>query len=459
MTPDHCTNLAGLGGQYQIVRDSGGNPFCVPPKKPPSCPNIPIDNPGLASPDCHIFPITPRRAIDPNDKVGTIGAASPGFVPDATPLHYAVHFENLPTATAAAQVVVITDQLDATRVDLDTFQLGPMLVGDNIAIVPSNGLQTFTGGMDLRPNQDLLLVVRATLDKATGLVTWRFESIDPASGQLSGDPDAGFLPPNVNPPTGEGSVVFTIMPKSGLATGTAIRNQAQVVFDTNSPIATPTWLNTIDRDAPVTHVLPLPTTQSVTTFPVQWTGTDAGAGIGNFSVYVSDNGGAFTLWQDHTAATSANFTGTVGHTYGFFVLGTDLVGNAEAPKRIADAATQIVSGDACTSDVSGQVQVVRSGFGYNFTTQRFVQTVTLKNTSTATIAAPISLVLDSLSSNATLYSPTGTTACATPAGSPFTNWLSSLAPGASASIVLQFTDPSKAAITYATRVLGGSGGR
>jgi hypothetical protein len=249
------------------------------------------------------------------------------------------------------------------------------------------------------------------------------------------------------------------MPKSGLATGAAIRNQAQVVFDTNAPIATPTWLNTIDRDAPITHVLPLPTMQSVTTFPVQWTGTDAGAGIGNFSVYVSDNGGAFTLWQDHTAATSANFTGTVGHSYGFFVLGTDLVGNAEAPKSIADATTQIVSADACTSDVSGQVQLLRSGFGYNFTTQRFVQTVTLKNTSTATIAAPISLVLDSLSSNATLYSPSGTTACATPAGSPFINWLSSLAPGASASIVLQFADPSKAAITYATRVLAGTGGR
>jgi uncharacterized cupredoxin-like copper-binding protein len=39
------------------------------------------------------------------------------------------------------------------------------------------------------------------------------------------------------------------------------------------------------------------------------------------------------------------------------------------------------------------------------------------------------------------------------------NWLSSLAPGASASIVLQFTNQTKAGITYATRVLAGSGGR
>jgi hypothetical protein len=192
---------------------------------------------------------------------------------------------------------------------------------------------------------------------------------------------------------------------------------------------------------------------------VQWTGIDAGAGIRDFSIYVSDNGGSFTLWQDHTAAVSANFTGAVGHTYGFLALGTDLVGNAESPKTVAEATTQIVNAPVCASNVSAQVQVTRSGFGYNFATQRFVQTVTLKNISGSTVNAPISVVLDGLSSNATLFNPTGTTACATPAGSPFINWLSSLAPGASASIVLQFTNPTKAGITYATRVLSGSGGR
>src|SRR5436853_486223 len=82
------------------------------------------------------------------------------------------------------------------------------------------------------------------------------------------------------PPAGKAVVVFTVMPKSGLATGTAIQNQAVIVFDTNAPIATPTWLNTIDRDAPITHVLPLAATQTSPTFTVQWAGTDAGSGIG-----------------------------------------------------------------------------------------------------------------------------------------------------------------------------------
>jgi len=439
-----------------IVIASDGSPFCVPDRRPKECPQI--LNVNGSDPNCRIWPIKPPKALDPNAKAGTIGIGNPGFVPAATPLNYVVHFENLATATAPAQIVVVTDQLDASKVDLDTFQLGPVSFA-NVALVPGAGAQTFRSGADLRPEQDIIVTISATLDRSTGLVTWRYASIDPSSGELPDDLEVGFLPPNVNPPAGEGSVAFTVLPKGGLATGTAIQNQAQVVFDTNAPIATPIWLNTIDRDPPITHVLPLASTQSATTFPVQWTGTDAGAGIRDFSVYVSDNGGPFTLWQDHTAAVSANFTGAVGHTYAFFALGTDLVGNAESAKTVAESTTQIVSAPACGTDVDPQVQVTRSGFGYNFATQRFVQTVTLKNISSVTIASPISLVLDNLSSNATLFGSTGTTSCAVPGGSPFINWLASLAPGASASIVLQFTDPTRAGITYATRILAGTGGR
>ena len=249
------------------------------------------------------------------------------------------------------------------------------------------------------------------------------------------------------------------MPKSGLATGTPVQNQAVIVFDTNAPIPTPIWLNTLDNDAPVTHVLPLTAQQSSPTFPVHWTGTDTGSGTSVFTVFVSDNGGRFTIWLDSTSDLSAMFAGQVGHTYGFFSVGTDLVGNTEATKTAAEAVTQVVSAPACATDVSAQVQITRSGFGYNLATGRFVQTVTLKNSSAASIAAPLSLVLDNLSSNSTLYNATGTTACATPAGSSFANLSTSLAPGASASILLQFTNPTRAGITYATRVLAGSAGR
>ena len=386
------------------------------------------------------------------------GTVSAQFIPPDVPLSYSIHFENLNTATAPAQIVVVTDQLDLQAMDLDTFRLGPIAFGEN-TLLPAPGVKGWTGGMDFRPGQNLIVSVAAGLDQTTGLVTWRFTSIDPDTGELTDDPDAGFLPPNTTPPAGEGSVAFTVMPKSGLTTGTAIRNQAVIVFDTNAAIATPTWLNTIDRDAPITHVLPLAATQISPTFTVQWAGTDAGSGIGGFTVFVSDNGGPFSKWLDNTSASSGSYAGQTGHSYGFFSIGADQAGNVEALKTAAEATTVVGSPPTCASNVSNQVQVTRSGFGYNLATQRFVQTVTLKNLSASILAGPLSLVLDNLSSNATLFSPSGTTACAAPAGSPFINSSGNLNPGASVSVTLQFMNPSRAGITYATRVLAGSAGR
>lgn len=115
---------------------------------------------------------------------------------------------------------------------------------------------------------------------------------------------------------------------------------------------------------------------------------------------------------------------------------------------------------ACAVDATSSLAITRGGFRYNFGSGRFVQGITITNSGTSSIAGPVSLVLDNLSSNASLYSPTGTTGCAAPQGSPYiTISTGDLAPGASASATLQFTDPTKAAITYNTRVLSGAGNR
>src|SRR5439155_5212377 len=63
-------------------------------------------------------------SIDPNDKVGPNDPG--GFVDGRTALPYSVLFENLKTATAPAQKVAVTDQLDVAKLDLGTFNLGPI---------------------------------------------------------------------------------------------------------------------------------------------------------------------------------------------------------------------------------------------------------------------------------------------------------------------------------------------
>jgi hypothetical protein len=133
--------------------------------------------------------------------------------------------------------------------------------------------------------------------------------------------------------------------------------------------------------------------------------------------------------------------------------GTASMGSPGTESFTLDAAGNIAF--TCAANVSAEVSVVRSGYSYSVVTKRYAQTVKLTNNGSSSIAGLISLALDDLSGNASLFNAAGTTACAAPLGSPYITLPSPLAPGASATVVLQFTDPTKAGITYTTRVLAG----
>ena len=286
-------------------------------------------------------------SIDPNSKSGAAGYGPARFSSSGHGASYLINFENVAVATAPAQEVVITDQLDPQKVDFATFALGPIRFGTT-EIVPPRGLALFYHDVDLRPGKNLLVRIAASLDTTNGLATWRFTSIDPNTGLPPEDPMAGFLPPNMNSPEGEGSVLFTIMPKAGLPTGTEIRNKASIVFDTNAPIETPEWLNTLDNDKPSSQVAALPAVQAVTSFEVQWSGSDVGAGVKDYTIFVSENGGAFTEWLRNTTATSATFTGQPGKSYAFYSVARDQAGNVEDAPTGPDATTAIQAGVSLT---------------------------------------------------------------------------------------------------------------
>jgi hypothetical protein len=275
--------------------------------------------------------------VDPNDKAGSQGVGLQQYVSGLTPLRYAVFYGNEATASAAAQKVVVTDQLNVSTEDLTTFNLGPISLPSQLVFLPP-GPSDFSTTVDLRPSNNILVAVNTHLDTSTGLLTWVFQSLDPATNQPPTDPTVGFLPPGAG-----GSTFFTVMPKQGLSTNTQVQNQATVVFDTNPPMNTPTWANTLDNTAPISQVGSLPATEFSLSFPVTWSGTDVGAGIQDFTVYVSDNGGPFTAFQKNTPATSATFTGQVGHTYKFYSIARDLVGNVEGAKTTAEATTQVTT--------------------------------------------------------------------------------------------------------------------
>ena len=299
----------------------------VPPPKP---------NPGGGGSWPIVF------SFDPNDKAGPRGGGEQHFIAGDNPLPYVIQFENKATASAAAQEVVITDQLDVSKFDLNTFELGVVSFGADTVVAPPAGLSEWTTDIDLRGTRGLFVRVLAALDKATGIATWRFISLDPVTMQPTEDALAGFLPPNKTAPEGEGAVTFTIRAKDSLASGTQIKNKARIVFDTNAPIDTPEWSNTIDKAAPSSQVQPLAGTNTSSSFEVSWTGSDADAGVATYAIYVSENGGPYRFWIA-TSANSAVFAGRPGASYTFYSVAYDGAGNVEAPPLSADAATTTLS--------------------------------------------------------------------------------------------------------------------
>lgn len=98
--------------------------------------------------------------------------------------------------------------------------------------------------------------------------------------------------------------------------------------------------------------------------------------------------------------------------------------------------------------------VTRSNYVRDRRTGTYAQQVTITNNNAGALTGPFYLVLDTLSVNASLSNATGATTVYAPTGSPYiTIPGGTLAPGASATVTLQFTNPTNAAITYATRVL------
>ncbi|MBU6327343.1 MAG: hypothetical protein KGQ89_06935 [Verrucomicrobia bacterium] len=101
------------------------------------------------------------------------------------------------------------------------------------------------------------------------------------------------------------------------------------------------------------------------------------------------------------------------------------------------------------------VAVTRGGFVRDRRSGKIVQQITIKNNNPGPLAGPFHVVLDALSPTANLDNSNGSTVNYGPTGSPYITIVipgpGTLAPGASVSGVLQFTNPGNQAINYSTR--------
>ena len=297
-------------------------------------------------------------AIDPNSLVGPAGYGSQAFVANGEVLPYQVNFENDRTATAPAQIVTISEVLD-TDLDPATLRLTAVGFGDTRLIVPAADAQHYETTVSMTYNGESFDVfIAAWIDLATRTVHAIFQSLKTDGSGLPPGVLTGFLPPEDGTGRGQGHLSYIVKSKADLPTGTEIRNVALIQFDYGEIIATnqidphdpsqgtdpnKECLNTIDAGAPASSVEPLPATTAAPDVRVTWSGQDdtGGSGIASFDVYVSDNGGPFTLWLDDTTETQAIYTGVPTHFYAFYAVATDNVGHVESKAAGPEAWTTI----------------------------------------------------------------------------------------------------------------------
>jgi hypothetical protein len=266
-------------------------------------------------------------SADPNQKYG------PGNNPDKIWLNtkndkgYTIEFENVPSASAPAQTVVITDTLDASKIDLASFRWGSITVSNNIFIDLSDIVDTTViKVINLQPAMNNKLLIVAQYSPTTGIAEWKFFTTDLINIQPTTNPFEGFLPPNTSG-QGVGSVSYKVNYKPSVILGDYITNKATIVFDENAPIITNTWTNRYDDVKPQSAVTSLPPVVA-DTFQVSWSGSDAVSGIFRYAVFVSDNDDAYELWK-FTDSTSIEFVGVSGHKYEFYSIAMDQAGNLE----------------------------------------------------------------------------------------------------------------------------------
>ncbi len=126
---------------------------------------------------------------------------------------------------------------------------------------------------------------------------------------------------------------------------------------------------------------------------------------------------------------------------------------ASGPQARTVFSFQVDSAIDALATAPANVTITRSGIALDRRTGNFVQSITLTNAGATPVSGSVALALENLSANATLTTALGSTA--NPLALVNVGADNVLSPGESATVTLQFSNPTRAAINYTPRVLGG----
>jgi hypothetical protein len=283
---------------------------------------------------------------DPNAIYGESGFAEQRYIRKDGMLDYLITFENVDTALAPAQIVRVELNLDPQKFDISSCKLGNISIAEETYFFRENRSE-FYRDIDLRPEKNIIVRVNAKADTLTGNIYWQFTSLEPETGEFLSDALAGFLPPNVSIPEGEGSVSFSIKLKDNIAHNDSIGAQANIFFDENEPILTNIWSNRIDEIAPVASASPQIELKNDSIMIISYSGTDDGSGIRDYYLKVKTNLNGW-LAPDFPLNPDGSYevVGSPGLIYSYYVFAIDSAGNRQSDSPVVQASISLIPSDS-----------------------------------------------------------------------------------------------------------------
>lgn len=268
--------------------------------------------------------VRPFAMLDPTQSPG-LGIANAQSAGDGN------HFQGLINEARICDVALTPDEfLSSTLGNFVVTDNGKALLNEPVSNLASLTLDGSNGGdiFDVTPDPTLPIVVHG--DAAQGTAVSNDTLVLPQLGNLS----------------------QTFSAAGGYSGTWSSGADQPVSFD---------GINTLDlkqQPLPTSSVQPLPAV-SPARFTVSWSGNDAGGpGIAKYNVFLSDNGGPWTAWLTGTTATSDTWQGALGHTYGFYSVAIDALGQPQPTPSFAQATTQAIIADANGTYVAAVYQDV-----------------------------------------------------------------------------------------------------
>ena len=293
-----------------------------------SCPPPPEPQPGGGS----SRPVIP---VDPNEMIGYVAPSGSKYIGEnVKEIDYTICFENDTLATAPASTVILTDTIDRSLFNLDSFAPSQVKIGNHVELL--DGSPSFIKTMDLRPDVDCIAQIECSYDRSKGIATWILSSLDPMTMEPITDYTQGLLPVNVDG-RGQGEVSYRISLNNYLVDGTEVSARAAIKFDDEDVIMTPDWVNIIDGVKPTSRVIGCELlNDSVAAVSIR--GEDDRSGPWRYDIYTQYGDGG--EWYKSASEVPIDRVAEVpvyeGIEHHFYAVLTDSAGNVEEKQPICE---------------------------------------------------------------------------------------------------------------------------